>query len=42
MGEVESMFVQLILEGEAGERSKLPGVGVYYDASFHLSNGSLC
>lgn len=42
MGEAVSMFVQLLLEGEAGERSKLPGVGAYCDASFHRSNGSLC
>lgn len=40
MGEAVSMFAQLILEREAGERLKLPDVGAYCDASLHRSNGS--
>lgn len=42
MGEAGSMFVQLVFKEEAGERSKLPGVGAYCHASLYWSNGSLC
>lgn len=33
------MLVKFILEGEVGKRSMLPGVDVYWDASFYRLNG---